>query len=152
MRIIIKVELKLKVVFKPFLDIILMSAINVAGVRVGLLFAVTWNFSLVKLHYLLEQFVMKFCGDNWILVVKRMLQNKLANEVSSSGYWTLSPCHEEIKNVINLLNVLLIILLVLHELRDERVDTWKVQLWLSSKDLCNCEFVIGSWYFFFFTR
>jgi hypothetical protein len=64
MRIIIKVELKLKVVFKPFLDIILMSAINVAGVRVSLLFAVTWNFSLVQLHYLLEQFVMKFCGDN----------------------------------------------------------------------------------------
>ena len=80
-----------------------------------------------------------------------MLQNELANEVSSSGYLTHGSCHEEIKDVFDLFNMLFIVFLVLHELVDERIDTWKVKLWLSSKDLSDREFIIGSCYLFFLT-
>lgn len=128
-----------------------MSTIIFTWVRVCLFFAVTWNFTLIQLHYFLEQLVVKFWRDNWIAVIKRMLQNELANEVSSSGYLTHGSCHEEIKDVFDLFNMLFIVFLVLHELVDERIDTWKVKLWLSSKDLSDREFIIGSCYLFFLT-
>jgi len=128
-----------------------MSTIIFTWVRVCLFFAVTWNFTLIQLHYFLEQLVVKFWRDNWIAVIKRMLQNELANEVSSSGYLTHGSCHEEIKDVFDLFNMLFIVFLVLHELVDERIDTWKVKLWLSSQDLSDREFIIGSCYLFFLT-
>ena len=128
-----------------------MSTIIFTWVRVCLFFAVTWNFTLIQLHYFLEQLVVKFWRDDWIAVIKRMLQNELANEVSSSGYLTHGSCHEEIKDVFDLFNMLFIVFLVLHELVDERIDTWKVKLWLSSKDLSDREFIIGSCYLFFLT-
>jgi len=80
-----------------------------------------------------------------------MLQNELANEVSSSGYLTHGSCHEEIKDVFNLFNMLFIVFLVLHELVDKRIYTWKVKLWLSSQDLSDRELIIGSCYLFFLT-
>jgi len=80
-----------------------------------------------------------------------MLQNELTNEVSSSGYLTHGSCHEEIKDVFDLFNMLFIVFLVLHELVDKRIYTWKVKLWLSSQDLSDREFIIGSCYLFFLT-